>query len=89
MNESLKEIEDLALVSNFVVLFLSGLATLYYLSSDVIIQLFNSSPFLLSVFFFLLGAAPAAYGNSQARDRIRAELLAYTTAHSEAGSLTH
>ena len=60
--------------------------------------------FSLSPFFFgggvfsLFRAAPEAYGGSQARCRIwpepqqheiRAESVTYTTAHGNAGSLTH
>ena len=50
-------------------------------------------------FFFLFRATPAAYGGSQARDpigataysnaRIQATSATYSTAHSNAGSLTH
>ena len=36
--------------------------------------------FSLSLSLFFFKAAPEAYGGSQARGRIRAELLAYTTA---------
>ena len=53
------------------------------------------------LFFFFLRAAPAAYGNYQARGQIgqltpqpqqcgiRAAFVAYTTAQDNTGSLTH
>ena len=44
---------------------------------------------LKTFFFFLLRAAPAAYGSSQARGQIRAASLTCTTAHGNAGPLTH
>ena len=53
--------------------------------------------FLFLFFFCLFRAAPAAYGGSQARGRIElwppcgipAASATYSTAHSNAGSLTH
>ena len=39
--------------------------------------------------FFLWGAVPAAYGSSQMRVQSDLQLLADTTAHSNARSLTH
>ena len=58
--------------------------------------------FLFIYLFLLFRATPSAYGGSQARGRIGAvanglhhssvgiyQVLAYTTAHSNLGSLTH
>ena len=54
---------------------------------------FSLSCFLSDWFevLFLFGGlpTPTAYGGSQARGRIRAASATYTTAHSNAGSLTH
>lgn len=45
--------------------------------------------FSFIVFFFPFLAALAAYGSSQARDRMQASAATYTTACGNAGSLTH
>ena len=64
---------------------------------------FSSFSFILSFFWGLFRASPVAYGNSQAKGRIRASAAGrhhsysnagamsatYTTAHGNAGSLTH
>ena len=43
----------------------------------------------LYYFFFLFGATPAAYGNSQARGRIRAAGVGLYHCHSNVGSEKH
>ena len=40
-------------------------------------------------YYFIFRATPAAYGSSQAGVELELYPLAYTTAHSNAGSLTH
>ena len=46
-------------------------------------------PTQIIILFIFFTAALVAYGHSQVRGRIRAAAEAYTTAHGNAGSLTH
>ena len=51
----------------------------------------RSGRFVTSLFFFFVSsrATPSTYGGSQARGLIGATSATYTTAHNNAGSLTH
>ena len=57
----------------------------------ILIILKQDNLFFFCLFFAISWAAPGAYGGSQARGRIRAVAVSatYTTAHGNAGSLTH
>ena len=77
-------------------LFLFGVSLLWFYVNSFLLHFMKVSIYpLKKIFFsFLFRAAPTAYGSSQARGQIRAAQIldasvTYTTAHHNAGSLTH